>query len=164
MGGLLKNITFLMILALCMSSCGSNRSTSARSYKLSTTQKKSALIDQAKAYIGTPYLWGGANQQGMDCSGLIYQSFKAIAVDVPRTTEGLMQQGRKISLRKIKPGDLVFFKTLKSKAKATHVGIVTLNNINETYFIHSGTSTGVTISKLQDRYWKKHFVFARRLL
>lgn len=145
-------------------SCGSGRGLSTTTNKTSLSHKQSVLMDHAKSFLGTPYKWGGDSKQGMDCSGLIYQSFKAIHFELPRTTEGLIQEGRKISVPKLKPGDLVFFKTLKSKAKATHVGIVTQNDKEQTLFIHSGTSTGVTISKLQDQYWKKHFVFARRLL
>ena len=152
------------LLTISLLSCGSHRDIRTSSNKPPAKQNKSVLVNKAKEFIGTPYVWGGSSKQGMDCSGLIYQSFKAIHLEVPRTTEGLMQQGRKISRSKLKTGDLVFFKTLKSKAKATHVGMITQNKKNETLFIHAGTSTGVTISKLQDEYWKKHFVFARRLL
>jgi len=157
-------LVLLFLLAISLLSCGSQRAIKTSSNKLPAKQNKSVLVSKAKEFIGTPYKWGGSSKQGMDCSGLIYQSFKAIHLEVPRTTEGLMQLGRKISRSKLKTGDLVFFKTLKSKAKATHVGMITQNKKNETLFIHAGTSTGVTISKLQDGYWKKHFVFARRLL
>lgn len=157
-------LVLLFSLAISLLSCGSQRAIKTSSNKLPAKQNKSVLVSKAKEFIGTPYVWGGSSKQGMDCSGLIYQSFKAIHLEVPRTTEGLMQKGRKISRSKLKTGDLVFFKTLKSKAKATHVGMITQNKKNETLFIHAGTSTGVTISKLQDGYWKKHFVFARRLL
>lgn len=157
-------LVLFFLLTISLLSCGSQRAIKTSSNKPPAKQNKSVLVSKAKEFIGTPYVWGGSSKQGMDCSGLIYQSFKAIHREVPRTTEGLMQQGRKISLSKLKTGDLVFFKTLKSKAKATHVGMITQNKKNETLFIHAGTSTGVTISKLQDGYWKKHFVFARRLL
>jgi len=164
----LVNLIILYSLALGLSSCGSSRNVSHRNANvsgnnISLTKKESILIDQAKRFIGTPYKWGGDSKKGMDCSALIFQSFKAIDIDVPRTTKELIHQGRKIAPSKLKPGDLVFFKTLKSKAKATHVGLVTQSAKNETLFIHSGTSSGVTISKLKDTYWKKHFVFARRI-
>ena len=164
----LVNLILLCSLAISLSGCGSSRNVGHRNANvpaknIGLTKKESLLIDQAKSFIGTTYQWGGDSKQGMDCSGLIYQSFNAIDIDVPRTTQELIHQGRKIAPSKLKPGDLVFFKTLKSKAKATHVGLVTQRTKNETLFIHSGTTSGVTISKLGDTYWKKHFVFARRI-
>ena len=162
------HLIILCSLALFMTGCGSSRTRDRQtalkpSKGISLNKKESLLIEQAKSFIGTPYQWGGDSKQGMDCSGLIYQSFNAIDIEVPRTTKELIQQGRKIHQNKLKPGDLVFFKTIKSKAKATHVGLVVQNTKNKALFIHSGTSTGVIISKLEDTYWKKHFVFARRI-
>jgi cell wall-associated NlpC family hydrolase len=151
----LVNLILLCSLAISLSGCGSSRNVGHRNANvpaknIGLTKKESLLIDQAKSFIGTPYQWGGDSKHAID-------------IDVPRTTQELIHQGRKIAPSKLKPGDLVFFKTLKSKAKATHVGLVTQRTKNETLFIHSGTKSGVTISKLGDTYWKKHFVFARRI-
>ncbi len=107
-------LVLFFLLTISLLSCGSYRDIRTSSNKPPTKQNKSILVNKAKEFIGTPYVWGGSSKQGMDCSGLIYQSFKAIHLEVPRTTEGLMQQGRKISPSKLKTGDLVFFKTLKS--------------------------------------------------
>lgn len=154
----------LCMLIVSISSCSSTRRPTKKTKHSSLDNRETKLINRAKDFIGTPYKWGGNSNTGIDCSGLIYQSFKAIGQEVPRTTQELIRLGRKLNPNRLKPGDLVFFKTIKSKAKATHVGIITNHSKNKTLFIHSGTSTGVTISKLQDRYWKKRFVFARRLL
>ena len=153
----------ILILTLILQGCSSSRSI-VETEKISVNKNlRKAVIKQAKSYLGTPYRWGGESGSGMDCSGLIYRSFKDLNQQVGRTTSALMRLGRRVSLKRLKPGDLLFFKTVKSKDKATHVGLVTQMAKNSTQFIHSGSSTGVTIAKLQDPYWQKRFVFARRL-
>ena len=150
-------------MTLILSGCGSNKSV-VETEKISLSKNLSkAVIKQAKSYLGTPYHYGGDSGSGMDCSGLIYRSFKDLNQHVGRTTNALMRLGRRVNLKQLKPGDLLFFKTVKSKAKATHVGLVTDISKNSIQFIHSGSSTGVTINKLQDQYWQKRFVFAKRL-
>lgn len=153
----------ILILTLILSGCGSSRSV-VETEKISVNKNlRKAVIKQAKSYLGTPYRWGGDSGSGMDCSGLIYRSFKDLNQQVGRTTNAQMRLGHRVGLKRLKPGDLLFFKTVKSKAKATHVGLVTQIAKNSTQFIHSSSSTGVTIAKLQDQYWQKRYVFARRL-
>ncbi len=66
-------------------------------------------------------------------------------------------------LKKLIPGDLVFFKTGRGR-KITHVGIVVSNNKDYPEFIHSSTSRGVIISSLGEAYWRKNFRKARRII
>jgi probable lipoprotein NlpC len=121
------------------------------------------LIRAAETYRGTPYRYAGIDGSGLDCSGLVYVSFRdALGVSVPRTTTGLHAWVEKIDGPQIQPGDLLFFRTDNS-GKMSHVGIFT----GEGRFIHSasaGPSTGVIVSSLDERYWSRTYAGAGRAL
>ena len=70
----------------------------------------------------------------------------------------------KIEIKNTKPGDLIFFAT-SGGTKVSHVGIVhDIGNDGEVKFIHASTSKGVIISSLNEKYWNKAYLFARRVL
>ncbi len=131
----------------------------------STTVKKkaSSIIKYAKSFNGTRYKLGGTTKKGMDCSGLIYTSFKKENVVLPRTSRSMSTKGKKISLSKVVPGDLLFFKTNNRKNVINHVGLV-ISIKGKISFIHASSSRGVMISGLNERYWKNSFASARRIL
>lgn len=122
------------------------------------------VIQTAKSYRGTPYRYGGTTRSGIDCSALVYHSFAAAGVKLPRRSEDQSTQGKKVSDTKIRPGDVLFFATGKKKKEVTHTGIVTEVRKEEVRFIHASTSLGVTEDYLSSRYWAKAFLFAKRLL
>jgi LysM repeat protein len=86
-----------------------------------TVSKAQAVIDEAKKYIGVPYVWGGSTPSGFDCSGLVNYVFNKVGVSVPRTVETLWAAEKPVSTPN--PGDLVFF-DINQTGTATHVGIV----------------------------------------
>ncbi|WP_348703809.1 C40 family peptidase [Tenacibaculum sp. 190524A02b] len=122
------------------------------------------VISIAKNYQGVPYRAGGTTSQGMDCSGLVQTSFKKIDVPLPRSSQSMSNEGQNILLENIKEGDLLFFNINRLKGKINHVGLVTSVKNNSIIFIHSTTSKGVITNSLDDNYWKKAFVKARRVL
>jgi cell wall-associated NlpC family hydrolase len=74
----------------------------------------------AKSMIGQPYRYGGQSPGGFDCSGLVWYSYKKVGVKTARTTKDLRKQAKKISRRKLRAGDLVFF---KGWVRTGHVGM-----------------------------------------
>jgi cell wall-associated NlpC family hydrolase len=74
-----------------------------------TAQKANNVISFAGSQIGKPYVWGsGPDFKSFDCSDLIQASYKAVGVNLPRTTYGQIKAGKPVSLDQIQPGDLVF--------------------------------------------------------
>lgn len=123
------------------------------------------VIWTAVSYKGTSYRMGGTSKSGMDCSGLVYTSFKTRGVDLPRSSSMMNTKGYNISLKEVKRGDLVFFKTTnKSRSRVNHVGLVTSATNGDIKFIHSTSSRGVIVTSLHEKYWNKAFVEAKRVI
>jgi cell wall-associated NlpC family hydrolase len=118
-----------------------------------TVSKSQTVIDEAKKYIGVPYVWGGSTPAGFDCSGFVNYVFTNVGVSVPRTVATLWADEKSISTPN--PGDLVFF-DINQNGVPSHVGIYLGNN----QMIHAGSS-GITISDISTAYWKTRYMGAR---
>lgn len=127
-----------------------------------TAAKK--VVDNAKRFDGVKYKYGGTTKKGMDCSGLVYTSFKLENISIPRTTKDLSKTGNWVDIKEVQKGDLLFFATKKNNRTVNHVGIVTGSRLGNVEFIHASTSNGVMVSNLAERYWYFAFVQARRVL
>ncbi|WNF37338.1 peptidoglycan-binding protein [Bacillaceae bacterium IKA-2] len=108
------------------------------------------LVADASQLLGTPYVWGGTTSAGMDCSGFIQNVFQKSKIQLPRTVAQMWNVGQTVSKPKV--GDLVFFETYTKGP--SHAGIYIGNN----QFIHSGASTGVTVSNLTTNYWSSRYL------
>jgi cell wall-associated NlpC family hydrolase len=122
------------------------------------------IIDYAKQFEGVRYKYGGNTDKGMDCSGLVFESFRAYDIYLPRISRDMAKQGEKISLKQTHKGDLLFFKTRNRRNDINHVGLVVAIEDNAIKFIHATTSSGVIISSLNESYWKNAFAEVRRIL
>lgn len=167
----MKKLLILLSAFLAITSCKSGKSTktvisSGSSKSVSSSPKARAIINAAKYYKGTRYKYGGTSKSGMDCSGLVHTAFKKENKILPRTTRELSSYGKWIDVKKLHPGDLIFFATKKNSRKVNHVGIVTnaSSNRNNIQFIHASSSRGVIISSLAESYWYKAYVQSRRVL
>lgn len=117
----------------------------------------SSVISEAKKHTGTPYKWGGTTPGGFDCSGFLQYAFKKGAgVSIPRTVAEIYKTGTKVS--SLKKGDIVFFETYKKGA--SHAGIYLGGN----QFIHTSSSNGVSISSMNNSYWSKRYIGAKRIM
>jgi len=135
-----------------------------RKYKL--TEKvdlpltdRERLLMEIISYLETPYLYGGNNRSGIDCSAFTKNVMKKINVSLPRTARQQYQKGKEISnMDELIYGDLVFFDTRKGIFPG-HVGIY----IGDELFVHASRSGGVTVSSMQSSYFNKRFISARRI-
>lgn len=174
---MIKKLFILFLGAFLVTSCGSSRKVVKKTRKrIPRFTKKSqnkntqpTILDKvvwtAVSYKGVPYKYAGATRSGMDCSGLIYTSFKKRNIVLPRSSKLLYREGFPISLRQVKRGDLLFFKTSKKRRQSVnHVGLVTSAKNGDIRFIHSTVSKGVIVSSLHSKYWRNSFVNAKRIL
>ncbi len=121
------------------------------------------IVFLAKENIGVRYLSGGTSSAGMDCSGMVFQTFKNAEIKVPRSSKELANYGITISKSEAKPGDLIFFKTNGRKV-INHVGIITEVIGEEIKFVHASVHGGVMINSLNDAYYKKAYAKINRVI
>lgn len=115
------------------------------------------IVTAAKKYMGVPYVWGGETPSGFDCSGFTRYVMKERGVDIPRTAAEQFAAGKSVSEANLQVGDMVFFTTYKPGA--SHVGFY----MGDRQFIHASSSAGkVTISSLDEEYFKARYLGARR--
>lgn len=91
----------------------------------SNTPAGAAIVDQARAYLGVPYLWGGTDpSKGLDCSGFTQLVYKSQGINLPRVSSQQATAGRAVgSLADAQPGDLLFFDYSPTRPGIDHVGI-----------------------------------------
>ena len=128
------------------------------------TEQQKLLLDAAFSYLGTPYRYEGITRKGMDCSGFVSTAFKSIDIALSRSSQEMATQGKKVKLKNVKVGDLLFFKTLRNRKRISHVGMVVDVDGDEVKFIHASSKRGVVISSLSEAYYKKAFRLAKRVM
>ncbi|ECG1191872.1 NlpC/P60 family protein [Salmonella bongori] len=125
-----------------------------------TKTAMSKLMNQ----LGKPYHWGGTSPRtGFDCSGLVYYAYKdLVKIRIPRTANEMyhLRDAAPIERSELKNGDLVFFRT-QGRGTADHVGVYVGNG----KFIQSPRSgQDIQITSLNEDYWQRHYVGARRVM
>lgn len=105
-------------------------------------------------WYGTPYKYGGNDQNGVDCSGFTNALYKDIyKIQLPRVSKDIAENIKRKYTNDLKEGDLVFFSFGKS-GTVNHVGVYLHNNM----FVHASTSKGVIISNLNESYYGDYLV------
>ena len=117
------------------------------------------VFDVIADWISTPYKYAGKCSTGVDCSGfinIVYQT--AFDIQPGSNSLNMYYNTRHIKKSKLKPGDLVFFRT--GKGRVSHVGIYLGSN----KFAHASSSNGVMVSDLDETYYAKRFAKGGRVL
>jgi cell wall-associated NlpC family hydrolase len=124
--------------------------------------KLASIPTLAKQKLGNRYVWGATGPNTFDCSGFTMFTCKQEGINIPRTSIEQSKAGVAIPKYALKPGDLVFFDTSKTKrGYVNHVGIY----IGDNKFIHaSSAKKKVTITSLEAPFYKSRYSGARRYL
>ncbi|MDQ0081182.1 cell wall-associated NlpC family hydrolase [Variovorax boronicumulans] len=125
------------------------------------TERTSDLVVTAIGFLGVPYRRGGNTaESGFDCSGFVRAMYnQTVGHMLPRRAEEQAAATEKIDASQLKPGDLVFFNTMRRAF--SHVGIY----VGEGKFIHSPRSGAqVRVEDMNGSYWQRRFDGARRVL
>jgi hypothetical protein len=123
--------------------------------------KSAYFQSEVDKYLGIPYIRGGATEKGFDCSGFVRQVYKEFfGIDLPHksSSQSSLPFLQKIDRSELLTGDLVFFSTTGKNKRINHVGIY----LSDGRFIHAAKG-GVTISSLDNSYWKARFFVAKRV-
>ena len=118
------------------------------------------LVIKGLEFVGVPYRRGGNTvESGLDCSGFTRLVFlDSNGIDLPRTAAEQSQVGTKVSLEELKPGDLVFFNTMRRAY--SHVGIYLGND----KFVHAPKpGAEIRVENMHQSYWVSKYNGARRL-
>lgn len=122
------------------------------------------VINNAMEFEGTRYRAGGTTKEGMDCSGMVYATFKIFDRTLPRSSSEMAKVGKVLDFDQIRKGDLIFFKNNHNRNSINHVGIVTeVTEEGEVKFLHSA-SNGVIISSMNEPYYDRTYAQANRVI
>lgn len=110
------------------------------------------LLAFAKSYVGYPYVYGGNGPSSFDCSGFVLYVYKHFGYSFSRGAQEQYEDGMKVEMDELKPGDLVFFSG--NGYSITHVGLY----LGDGNFIHAANpSRGVVIDNLWKGYYNRNF-------
>jgi cell wall-associated NlpC family hydrolase len=122
--------------------------------------KTETLINNAMQLIGVRYRWGGNTpQSGLDCSGFVRYVFNdTFGFLLPRKSAQMSKVGLEIGKEELRPGDLVFFNTMRHAF--SHVGIY----VGDNKFIHAPSrGKSIRVDDMTKVYWEKRYNGARRV-
>jgi len=125
--------------------------------------KKDEILETAKNFLGTKYVWAATGPNAFDCSGFTKYVFKKNGITLPRNSAHQANIGEKIAFSELQKGDLVFFDTEKKfKNKVNHVGIF----IGDNKFIHASSAKKRVIitSFAKKKFYRNKFLYARRVI
>ena len=106
--------------------------------------KRKNIQELLLSYLGKPYVWAEEGPDAFDCSGLTYNIYGQMGIDIPRTASEQAKMGKRIPFANLHYGDLIFFgSTNPRSSRINHVGIY----LGEGWFAHaSSTDRKVTVS------------------
>ncbi len=119
---------------------------------------EATLREAVDEWDNVRYRFGGTGRAGIDCSALMVVWFRNLFdVELPRTSREQSREGRAVSERQLRAGDLVYFGAGRT---VTHIGVY----LGAGEFANSASSQGVSIASLSDSYWSSRYLGGRRVL
>lgn len=120
-----------------------------------------SLYSEGCKWLGTPYKYGGNDRNGVDCSGLMVAIYRdALNIKLPRTSRQQSEWCRRVDIKNLQPGDLLFFDTSRDRnGKVSHVGLY----LGSGEMLHSSTSRGVIVSAIVDNYYSERLLVCGRV-
>jgi len=165
----LLQILFFIGLCWYMARCNSTQKYQQTQIKTNVSnhnesRKRVEIVRYAKKHIGSKYKYAGRSPKGFDCSGFTHYVMKNFEVDLVPVSREQEKQGRTISVDKVKPGDLIFFRRSKN-GSVFHVSLVVENSRNGISVVHSSSSRGVVLDNISESsYWREKVMTARDVL
>lgn len=127
-----------------------------------------SIVEYAKRFIGTPYVYAGKGPNKFDCSGFTAFVFRHFGYELRASAKGQLDDGWKVLTKpdELRPGDLVFYGGRGKTREIGHVGIVVSNDpVRHRFsFIHASVKIGVTISVSTESYYYPRYITACRIL
>ncbi|MBS7254431.1 C40 family peptidase [Flavobacterium branchiicola] len=151
---------FVIILFSSFNIKKSEEKTLVQTIKIQTEINRDSIINYAKKYLGTPYLYASSNpKKGFDCSGFVSYVFSNSGLTLPRSSSGYKNLGKALKPEEFKVGDILVFYGYKNRNVVGHVGIICEANGMQSKFIHasSGKAQQVTITALDTEHYTKRF-------
>ncbi len=148
------SMKYTIISLLCVTSAVFAQTDSITPDTTDTSTVVDAILEQAVSYLGTPYVWGGTDENGFDCSGLTYRVFNDNGIPLPRTVSAIEEMGEYVERDSLRPGDIMIFHN------PTHTGIYMGNR----EFIHcsSWQDRGVVITSIDhSNYLRRYYASVR---
>lgn len=121
-----------------------------------------SLIEFARTLKGTPYVWGGHTEKGLDCTGFVHYCFARFEIQTPYSSKRFTNYGREVNLKEAMVGDIMVFRgTNPSDTRPGHVGIISEITPEKLVFIHSSSSKkhfGVVETSYYESGYPKRFL------
>ncbi|MCI5081847.1 MAG: C40 family peptidase [Saprospiraceae bacterium] len=119
--------------------------------KIEPSEVRREMVDYAKQFLGTRYVYGGKSPKGFDCSGFTQYVLKNFDIHISPVSKAQEKEGKKVKIKDVRAGDLVFF---RKRGRVFHVALVVDNQDDGLKVIHS-TNRGVVLDNIsKSDYWK----------
>ncbi|MGH8030634.1 MAG: C40 family peptidase [Arenimonas sp.] len=120
------------------------------------------IVETARDQVGEDYKYGGADpDDGFDCSGLVYYSYREAGIKLPRSAASQRKAGRAIKFKDARPGDLLFYHFGDRMAGDLHVVMY----LGDDEGVHAPVRDGeVEVIKVTARHWRDRYVGASRYI
>lgn len=124
------------------------------------------LLNEAQSHYGKRYRYASKGPDTFDCSGFTGYVYGQFGYNIGTSSKGQYLEGVAVENGDLRPGDLVFFTSPRSRGAVGHVGIVvTADNSAKTFtFIHASVKKGIRMESSTTPYYVKRYIGARRII